>query len=329
MKRARLVLALVAAIALAVPSTAAALAPPGDLVVGSVGDGLLFVTLEASSGTAGQNPTGHIVAHVGGGLGPDFSLDASCLSVSGNTAIIGFSGTESDYSHTSSVAGLIKVIDGGAAGSGLDTFEWAYNEGTLGPTSCSAFPGPFTLRGGSDPQYTDITVVPLGTPTCAGRLATDVGTAGDDVIAGTPGDDVIVAGDGNDVILGLGGDDVICAGTGNDQVYAGTGDDRVLGEAGNDLLRGGAGNDELFGQAGSDQLRGMDGNDALVGGDGNDAMLGGSGADVLFGQADADALFGGPGADVLAGGDGDDVLVGGLGTNTCDGGPGTNTLIGC
>ncbi len=499
MKRARLVLALTAAIALAAPASAGALAPPSDLVVGSSSDPVFFFNLEAASGTAGQNPTGQIFAHAGGGLGPTWTLDATCLSVSGSTAIIGFTGTLNvsqtfDYP----VAGLIRVVDGGGQGAGLDTYEWAYDVGDAGdpplpgPTVCSAYPGPFPEAGfvGEDPQARNISVFddrsipqttitggptsgsttndttptfqfsstdpdatfeckldlggfapcssPFTTPflgndqhsfavravardgttdpspaavsftvndptalettidrgpgaittdtspsfffssnqpggnfecridggpvtfcgsgftfdvglgrhtlsvaardflgnvdltpatytyavvaLCNGRLATKLGTVGNDVIVGTPGDDVIVAREGDDVILGLGGNDTICAGAGNDQVYAGAGNDGVLGEDGNDLLRGGAGNDGLFGQAGNDQLRGMAGDDVLVGGDGSDALLGGIGNDVLFGQADPDALFGGPG---------DDVLVGGAGANACVGGAGTNTEVDC
>ena len=46
------------------------------------------------------------------------------------------------------IAGLIRVVDGGASTSTPDSFDWAYEHGVPptplpGPDSCSAFPGPF------------------------------------------------------------------------------------------------------------------------------------------------------------------------------------------
>jgi Ca2+-binding RTX toxin-like protein len=340
-----------ALIALGVPATSGAQEPTRDSVVGSLSgtttDGSFIrtfdVAIDVSSGPGGESPTGSLSARNGtfsihppnAGGEAIFSLTPTCLSVNGNTAIIGFTGrVRTEILATDNpVAGLTKVVDNG--GGGADTFEWAYSEGSSGdpdlpgPTTCAAFPGPFPqvpLHAPPTTGHIGVVDAPAG---CEGREPTVAGTTGNDTLVGTPGDDVIVGLDGDDVILGLGGKDLVCAGPGNDQVYAGTGDDRVFGGDGNDLLRGGAGNDALFGEAGNDQLRGMDGNDVLVGGDGDDAMFGGDGNDFMLGQADTDALFGGPGDDALAGHDGDDVLVGGLGTNACDGGAGTNTLIGC
>ena len=48
--------------------------------------------------------------------------------------------------------------------------------------------------------------------TCRGRLATIVGTDGDDTLSGTSGGDVIVGLGGNDHITGRGGDDSLCGG---------------------------------------------------------------------------------------------------------------------
>src|SRR5260221_365877 len=46
-------------------------------------------------------------------------------------------------------------------------------------------------------------------PRCPGRIATIVGTAGDDVLRGTPHRDVIWGGPGNDLIHGGRGNDLI------------------------------------------------------------------------------------------------------------------------
>ena len=105
------------------------------------------------------------------------------------------------------------------------------------------------------------TVVEPVTPTCAGREATIVGTAGDDTLTGTRKADVIVALTGDDAIFGLDGNYLICAMGGNDF---------VKGRAGNDLLRGGGGDDSLGGGPGDDTLRGGAGVDSCRGGPGKD-----------------------------------------------------------
>ena len=102
------------------------------------------------------------------------------------------------------------------------------------------------------------------TMTCAGEIATIVGTAGPDRIVGTPGDDVIVGLDGNDRISGAGGQDVICGGDGNDVLDGGHGADQLYGGRGDDRLTGGPGGirgafhrtewETLVGGAGRDNL---------------------------------------------------------------------------
>jgi len=87
---------------------------------------------------------------------------------------------------------------------------------------------------------------------CDARTVTQLGTAGNDVIAGTPGNDVIFAGAGNDRVLGLGGDDVLCGGDGNDTLKGGSGKDTLFGEAGRDKLRGGGSKDLCDGGPGRD-----------------------------------------------------------------------------
>lgn len=91
---------------------------------------------------------------------------------------------------------------------------------------------------------------------CAGRLATIVGTSGNDTIKGTPSTDVIVGLEGNDNIIGNGGNDVICGGSGKDLIYGNDGNDKLYGGNGNDKLYGGSGKDALNGQIGTDVCEG-------------------------------------------------------------------------
>lgn len=78
---------------------------------------------------------------------------------------------------------------------------------------------------------------------CHGRVATIVGTPGNDTLNGTSGANVIHGRGGNDVIRGYRGNDVICGGNGDDRLLGGSGDDRLLGERGNDYTDGGRGSD--------------------------------------------------------------------------------------
>lgn len=96
-----------------------------------------------------------------------------------------------------------------------------------------------------------------GPAMCDGRLATIVGSPGDDRITGTSGADVILAHGGRDQVDGRGGDDRICGGAGADTILGGSGDDRLYGEGNQfhadpggvhvagDVLDGGAGDDVL------------------------------------------------------------------------------------
>ena len=89
---------------------------------------------------------------------------------------------------------------------------------------------------------------------CRGRLATHVGTAGNDVLRGTSGADVFDAGAGRDRIFGLRGNDRVCAGPGADIVRGGPGNDSMFGDAGADLLDGNAGRrDRADGGTGADR----------------------------------------------------------------------------
>src|SRR2546422_1712418 len=98
--------------------------------------------------------------------------------------------------------------------------------------------------------------------TCLGldeRVATIVGTEGDDVIVGTSGDDVIQALGGNDQIDGGDGNDLICGGAGDDIIYGGAGGDGLgggfpIGTPGADVLVGG--HDKVYGGPGEGDLEG-------------------------------------------------------------------------
>jgi uncharacterized protein len=159
-------------------------------------------------------------------------------------------------------------------------------------------------------------------PSCLGRQATIVGTAGDDRLEGTRGDDVILARAGDDRIDGGRGSDVICAGRGDDRVQGGDGDDEIDAGRGDDRVEGGDGNDRIDGGRGDDRIEGGDGDDEIDGGRGDDRIEGGDGDDTLSGGRGDDRLDGGDDDDTLSGGRGDDRLDGGDGRDALDGGPG-------
>ncbi len=119
---------------------------------------------------------------------------------------------------------------------------------------------------------------------CEGRVATIVGTSGDDEIAGTPDDDVIHGGRGADTITGGEGNDLICAGAGANDVSGGPEADRI------------------YGTVGPDTLAGNGGPDFISSGGHYDTLSGGEGNDALFGKASGDVLEGGPGDDRIVGG---------------------------
>jgi hypothetical protein len=118
----------------------------------------LFTTLiaDARSGPSGERPSGTMRwdERVLG----DFRVNEAqltCLSVTGNVAIVGVTGTSTStrFGFRSSLAGFIRVTDGGGPASNLDIFELAISSGPVsppppfpapaplpGPTDCSAFP---------------------------------------------------------------------------------------------------------------------------------------------------------------------------------------------
>ena len=135
-------------------------------------------------------------------------------------------------------------------------------------------------------------------PTCFGKTATIVGSAGDDRLMGTAGDDVIVSLGGRDVVEAKSGDDSICLGPGGDE------NDYLYEQA-----KGGRGRDRLSGGSEDDLLAGGGGRDALHGGIGRDTFFAGAGSDTASGGRGIDAFYDGEGADISRGGAGDDIII--------------------
>jgi hypothetical protein len=175
-------LAVVVAVMLA--PAAAAQVPSGDSVTGDLFDqretGIQVFGVDARSGPSGENPTGTAGWHVGGGLGPSWNVEVTCLAVDGNRAVVGFSGTVSFFGMLLPTAGLIRIVDGGGPSSGQDSFEWAERQGEdggppmPGPLDCSSFPsvfgpstwGPGFNRSGGDLVVTDTKPVPTSKDEC-------------------------------------------------------------------------------------------------------------------------------------------------------------------
>src|SRR5438132_1121464 len=154
------------------------------------------------------------------------------------------------------------------------------------------------------------------TPACLGKVATIVGSSGDDTITGTSGDDVIV---------GLGGNDTIDGGLGNDTICGGPGNDDLRGSDGNDSFEGGPGDDSIAGQVGSDTVSyakapaavEVDLAGGIATGDGTDSLaglenvIGSNFNDTIKGEFAPGILSGGNGDDALLGRDANDILNGG------------------
>jgi Ca2+-binding RTX toxin-like protein len=214
--------------------------------------------------------------------------------------------------------------------------------GNQGPSLGWGLAAPGDLNGDGEPDYVagapfldvasnqdqGLLFLFLSRPTCAGRRATIVGTAGNDTIVGTPGSDVITGLGGNDRISGGGGYDIVCGGDGNDVVGGGGGSDVLFGEAGSDQLNGDDHSDALYGGAGYDILRGGDGQDYVTGDAGTDVLYGDAGGDQLYGGTDSDALYGGPGHDLVSGQAGQDVMRGEDGDDRLSGGTDNDQLYG-
>lgn len=163
-------------------------------------------------------------------------------------------------------------------------------------------------------------------PACFGRVATIVGTRGNDRLAGTSGSDVIVGLGGTDFVSGRGGDDWICLESDGALADTPHRETFLVGGGGADHIRGGPYDDSLVGGRGDDVLHGdhSGGDNELSG----DFMAGGTGDDVLFGGEDGDFARGGWGRDLLYLGPGRDVGIGHRGDDVVHGGPGGDGLGG-
>ena len=84
--------------------------PVGDSVK-TGGDGAgghtgLFMQVSAEAGPNGENPSGQVLLHGGGGLGPSWRGSVSCLAVFSNLATLGFAGTHYEAGYQRPTAGL-------------------------------------------------------------------------------------------------------------------------------------------------------------------------------------------------------------------------------
>jgi Ca2+-binding RTX toxin-like protein len=186
------------------------------------------------------------------------------------------------------------------------------------------------------------------------RVATIVGTPGDDTLYGTASED-------GDVIVGLGGNDTIygttgwiCGNGGADVIYSSDGEAQ-FGGRGDDLLNGDS--DRLYGGPGDDRISGPgfasyefasgpitanlatgivtgQGTDTLVG---IDHILASASGDTLIGNGKVNYLGGLSGDDVIKAGGGDDpgsypngqdLLSGGGGNDRLFGQTGPDTILG-
>ena len=151
--------ALTLMVLVATPQTVAQ-TPTEDSVGGTLspGDGaVVSFDIAARSGLDGENPSGHVQLHGGGGLGPSWAGAVTCLRASGNVATIGFEGTHSDSGFVGPATGMVRIVDRRGRSS-ADTFAWVWNPPSPwylppgqppptpipAPTDCSAFPGPFS-----------------------------------------------------------------------------------------------------------------------------------------------------------------------------------------
>jgi hypothetical protein len=135
----------------------------------------------AVSDPGGANPSGQVLYHVGGGLGPTVQGSVTCLSVSGNTAVIGFQGTQFPFEQpTAPVSGELVVADNGPAKfapgpPSLDTVAVSERVPSTSPPNCSA-PGP--LNQGPFRVFGDIIVtaaLPASKEQCKNGLWRDFG----------------------------------------------------------------------------------------------------------------------------------------------------------
>lgn len=209
---------------------------------------------DSAQGPVGRTPTGVAVDLLG-----------AILVVDSQASVNNFSGSLFRVNPTTGVRVLLKDL-GSVAPQGQN------------PTGVVAFSacGDGTLVAGEDCDdgnrlngdgCSDLCKVEPGFASCGGKIATIIGTPGDDVLVGTRRGDVIAGLGGNDTIFGNAGRDIICGGEG---------DDMINGGSSNDVIDGGPGNDFLDGASGKDSIKGGDGDDNMIGGQNKDTCDGGA-----------------------------------------------------
>jgi hypothetical protein len=143
---------------------------------------LLSGSFNAVSDPGGANPSGQVHYTMGAGQRVTVQASVTCLSVSGNTAVIGFQGARFFFvDPPGPVSGELVVADNGPAGSpSLDTVALSERVGSTSPPNCSA-PGP-VIWAYFDPGplrvYGDIIVtaaLPGSTEQCKDGLWRDFG----------------------------------------------------------------------------------------------------------------------------------------------------------
>jgi hypothetical protein len=102
--------------------------------------GFVILSVTAQSGPSGENPSGQVSIHLGGGLGPTISGPVTCLNVMGNTAILNFQGTKTVFGMTGPVGiQTVAVVDNGP---GKNTIGFSGFGSQRAPTDCSPLTNP-------------------------------------------------------------------------------------------------------------------------------------------------------------------------------------------
>jgi Tol biopolymer transport system component len=163
------------------------------------------------------SPDGKLVAFVGGPTGGDIVVMHS-----NGTSPVNLTSTAAAESNPSfSPDGKLIAFERGGALFAMPTAGGAATPLTNLPSDLSGAP--------------DWQPIPVK---CGGRRATQVGTAGRDVLVGTSGPDVLAGLGGRDTLKGKKGNDVLCGGAGRDALSAGKGKkDRCIGGKGADTGR--------------------------------------------------------------------------------------------
>jgi hypothetical protein len=142
--------ALCAALVAALLGSAVASAQPTPSQQSAVGTfvaGFLFGSFSAVSDAGGANPSGQVNYQLGGPTtGSRTNATVVCLSVSGNTAVIGFQGTIDNPfpPPPQRVVGELLVVDNAPGPTFLDTVAISQRITDTGTANCSA-PGPVSI----------------------------------------------------------------------------------------------------------------------------------------------------------------------------------------